>query len=77
MRNTPVMIFINKMDREGISPYDLLDELEQNLKLQCVHTPGQSVMANSLKAFIIFIKRRFRSFTGKTTISIDLFALRT
>ena len=28
MRRTPVMIFINKMDREGKNPFDLLDELE-------------------------------------------------
>lgn len=33
MRHTPVMIFINKMDREGIHPYDLLDELEKELKI--------------------------------------------
>ena len=26
MRNTPVIIFINKMDREGRDPFDLLDE---------------------------------------------------
>jgi peptide chain release factor 3 len=32
-RNTPVMIFINKMDREGLHPYDLLDELEKELKI--------------------------------------------
>jgi peptide chain release factor 3 len=32
-RNTPVMIFINKMDREGIHPYDILDELEKELKI--------------------------------------------
>jgi peptide chain release factor 3 len=39
MRNTPVMIFINKMDREGIYPYDLLDELEQELKIAvCPYT---------------------------------------
>ena len=31
MRNTPVIIFINKMDREGRDPFDLLDELEQEL----------------------------------------------
>jgi peptide chain release factor 3 len=31
MRNTPVMIFINKMDREGKDPFDLLDELEAEL----------------------------------------------
>lgn len=33
MRQTPVIIFINKMDREGRDPFDLLDELEQELKI--------------------------------------------
>ena len=31
MRKTPVMVFINKMDREGKDPFDLLDEVEQEL----------------------------------------------
>ncbi len=31
MRKTPVMIFINKMDRDGHNPFDLLDELEAEL----------------------------------------------
>ena len=34
MRSTPVIIFINKMDREGRDPFDLLDELEQELKIK-------------------------------------------
>lgn len=33
MRNTPVIIFINKMDREGRDPFDLLDELEEELEI--------------------------------------------
>ena len=33
MRNTPVIIFINKMDREGREPFDLLDELEEELQI--------------------------------------------
>jgi peptide chain release factor 3 len=33
MRNTPVIIFINKMDREGRDPFDLLDELEEELSI--------------------------------------------
>jgi len=33
MRKTPVMIFVNKMDRDGIAPFDLLDELEQELQI--------------------------------------------
>lgn len=34
MRSTPVIIFINKMDREGRDPFDLLDELEQELEIK-------------------------------------------
>ncbi|MCD8292093.1 MAG: peptide chain release factor 3 [Prevotella sp.] len=34
MRNTPVIIFINKMDREGRDPFDLLDELEKELEIK-------------------------------------------
>ncbi len=33
MRNTPVIIFVNKLDREGRDPFDILDELEQELKI--------------------------------------------
>jgi peptide chain release factor 3 len=31
MRNTPVIVFINKLDREGRDPFDLLEELEKEL----------------------------------------------
>lgn len=31
MRKTPVIVFINKMDREGKDPFDLLDEIEAEL----------------------------------------------
>ena len=33
MRNTPVIIYVNKMDREGRDPFELLDELEDELKI--------------------------------------------
>ncbi len=33
MRDTPVIVFINKLDREGKDAYDLLDEIEQKLGL--------------------------------------------
>ena len=33
-RDTPVMVFINKLDREGRDPYDLLDEIEDKLKIK-------------------------------------------
>ncbi len=33
MRDTPVIIFINKLDRDGKNPFDLLDELEEKLSI--------------------------------------------
>lgn len=33
MRNTPVIIFINKLDRDGRDPFELLDELESELDI--------------------------------------------
>ncbi|HEY0030289.1 MAG TPA: GTP-binding protein, partial [Bacteroidia bacterium] len=33
MRSTPVIVFINKMDREGKDPFDLLEEIEKELRI--------------------------------------------
>ena len=33
MRNTPVIVFVNKMDRDGKDPFDLLEELEGKLNI--------------------------------------------
>lgn len=35
LRHTPIMTFINKLDREGHSPIELLDEIERILSIQC------------------------------------------
>lgn len=35
LRDTPIMTFINKLDREGREPIELLDEIEQVLDIQC------------------------------------------
>ncbi len=34
MRETPVIIFINKLDRPGRDPFELLDELEEKLNIK-------------------------------------------
>ncbi len=36
MRRTPIIVFINKLDREGKDGFDLLDEIEEKLKLKVV-----------------------------------------
>jgi peptide chain release factor 3 len=35
LRDTPIMTFVNKLDRDGRAPIDLLDEIESVLKIQC------------------------------------------
>ncbi|HEY5973915.1 MAG TPA: peptide chain release factor 3 [Geobacteraceae bacterium] len=35
LRHTPIMTFINKLDREGREPLELLDEIENVLNIQC------------------------------------------
>lgn len=36
LRDTPIITFINKLDREGKSAIDLLDEIETELNIKCV-----------------------------------------
>jgi peptide chain release factor 3 len=35
LRDTPIFTFINKLDREGRDPIELLDEIEEILKIKC------------------------------------------
>lgn len=35
LRHTPIMTFVNKLDREGREPFELIDEIEKVLKIQC------------------------------------------
>jgi len=49
MRSTPVMTFINKLDREGRSPIDLLDEIESVLRIQCAPITWPVGMGSRLK----------------------------
>src|SRR5687767_15902148 len=39
MRDIPIVTFINKMDREARSPFDLLDEIEKPLALDTAPRP--------------------------------------
>ena len=49
LRDTPIMTFINKLDREGRSPIELLDEVESVLKIQCAPITWPIGMGSRLK----------------------------
>ncbi len=52
LRDTPIMGFINKLDREGRDPVDLLDEIESVLKIQCAPVTWPIGMGSRLKGVV-------------------------
>ncbi len=49
MRDTPILTFINKLDREGKEPIELLDEIEDILKIKCAPVTWPIGMGKRLK----------------------------
>ena len=49
LRDTPIITFINKLDREGREPIELLDEVEEILKIQCAPLTWPIGMGKSFK----------------------------
>lgn len=48
MRTTPIITFINKLDREGRPPVELLEEIEQELEITCAPVTWPAGMGNRL-----------------------------
>jgi len=73
MRNTPVIIFINKMDREGKESFDLLDELESNLDIKVCPLTWPIGMGDRFKGVYNIYKNCLNLFSpNKTGISDDI-----
>ena len=49
LRDTPILTFINKLDREGREPLELLDEVEKVLKIRCAPVTWPIGMGRELK----------------------------
>ncbi|MGQ4661585.1 peptide chain release factor 3 [Lysobacter sp. F6437] len=52
LRDTPIMTFINKLDREGRDPIELLDEVESVLGIQCAPITWPIGMGKRLKGVV-------------------------
>ncbi len=52
LRDTPILTFINKLDREGRDPIELMDEVEEVLKIQCAPITWPIGMGKRLKGVI-------------------------
>jgi peptide chain release factor 3 len=70
MRNTPVICFINKLDREGRDPFDLLDEIEEKLNIKVRPLSWPINMGKTFKGVYSLYEKSLHLFTAsKTTIA--------
>lgn len=63
MRNTPLITFINKLDREGRSPLELLDEIEEKLQIECAPLSWPIGMGKRFKGVYNLYKKELKLFT--------------
>jgi len=64
MRSTPILTFMNKMDRETREPLDLLDEVEAVLKIQCAPVTWPIGMGKSFRGVYHLLRDEILLFTA-------------
>ncbi len=64
LRDTPIMTFINKLDREGRDPMELLDEVEDILKIKCAPITWPIGMGKSLKGVYHLLQDKIHLFSA-------------
>jgi peptide chain release factor 3 len=71
MREIPIIVFINKLDREGKDAFDLLDEVEQKLGLKVVPLSFPIGMGYDFKGIYNIWDKKLNLFSGdvKQTVS--------
>jgi peptide chain release factor 3 len=76
MRKTPVIIFVNKMDRDGKDPFELLDELEQTLDLKVRPLTWPIGMGDRFQGVYNIYQKSLNLFSAnKTKIASDLVSI--
>lgn len=69
MRNTPIVTFINKLDREGMAPINILDDIEDKLQIECTPLSWPIGMGNRFKGVYNIFHRQLHIFEpGRETL---------
>jgi len=74
MRQTPIIVFINKLDREGKDAFDLLDEIEQKLNLKVCPLSWPIGMGQRFKGVYNLFEKKLQLFSphGKLDSSEEI-----
>ncbi len=72
LRNTPIITFVNKMDREVREPVDILEEIESVLKIDCAPVTWPIGMGKAFRGVYHLLTDRLQRFTpGEEKRSAD------
>ena len=71
MRNIPMLVFINKLDREGKDAFDLLDEVEQKLGLTVTPMSFPIGMGYDFKGIYNIYESNINLFSGDSKKNIE------
>ena len=72
MRNTPIITFINKLDRDGMEPLDILGDIEEKLQIECAPLSWPIGAGKRFKGVYNLYRKRLQLFTpGKETALQD------
>ncbi|MBN8576768.1 MAG: peptide chain release factor 3 [Cytophagales bacterium] len=73
MRSTPVLCFINKLDREGRDPFELLDEVEEKLRIKVRPLSWPISMGKTFKGVYNLYEKTLQLFTAsKQTVEAGI-----
>jgi len=64
MRNTPIITFINKLDREGMQPFDILDDIENKLQVECTPLSWPIGMGKNFNGVYNIYRKELHLFRG-------------
>lgn len=62
LRNTPILTFINKLDREGKSPLEILADIEETLQVECAPLSWPIGMGKRFKGTYNFYRKELNLF---------------
>jgi len=71
MRRIPIIVFINKLDREGKDAFDLLDEIEQKLQLTVTPLSFPIGMGYDFKGIYNIWEKNVNLFSGDSRKNIE------
>ncbi len=77
LRNTPILTFINKLDREGLSPLDILADIEESLQIECAPLSWPIGMGKRFKGTYNIYRKELNLFTpGQDRVTDDVITIR-